>query len=321
MTKRTIKMIFLVSIPALVFALAVAEIAFRIWWGDQPTGGGGAANKVWSDKYVKINRLGLRGYVPPFEKPAGTFRIVALGDSITFGKGINREQDRFPELLASLASKRLGVKVEAINLGYLALNTVEEREMLQKTGMKFHPDVVVLGYCPNDPETFMQRLEITGRSRGPWFIQILSNQFYIADFAYKLYTSSRNMKRWREYLHYINSKNAPNMPEFKRALRGIRDDSWSNNIDLAVVIFPILDSLDMKPYEYQDADDMITAELDALGVPYANLLPLLLGHNAKEFWVSSNDVHPNEVVHEMAAKELLKLVEPMISSRIKRTNP
>lgn len=321
MTKRTIKLFFLTTIRVLLIAILLAEIALRVWWGVQSANGGGAANQAWHRKYVKINKLGYRGYIPPFEKPDGTFRIVALGDSLTFGNGIEKEQDRFPDLMAKMISGRLGIKVEAVNLGLQACNTIEERKAFQDIGIKFQPDAVVIGYTNNDPESYMQRLDITGRSRGSGFVQMLTMELYLADFIYRLYSQSGNINRHREYLHYINSQNASNMPEFKQALKGIRDDCASANVGLAFVLFPTLYGLDAPSYEFQYANDMITSELDSLGIPYFDLLPLLLGRNAQELWVSRYDSHPDEMVHEMAAKGLLELVEPMISKKMKRVNP
>jgi hypothetical protein len=47
---------------------------------------------------VKINSKGLRNPETPYEKPEGVYRIVALGDSWTFGFRMN-EPDAYPRQL------------------------------------------------------------------------------------------------------------------------------------------------------------------------------------------------------------------------------
>ena len=310
-----VKRFLLISLPAIFIALVSSEISLRLWWGDKPVSGGGAPNLIWIKHYVRENTLGLRGYLPPLEKPPGTFRIVAIGDSTTYGKGIERESDRWPELLAQILSKRPGVRVDAINLSYPAWNTVEERQALLENGFKFHPDIVILGYNYNDPENAMQRLESTGRARGPGWILFLRERLYMADFAYQQAMRPRNNEMFRQYIHQISALDAPNLPEFKQAMAGIRDDCQKARVNFAVVIFPTLTGLNKKPYEFQDAEDLITTELKSLGMPYVSLLPLLKGYEGWELWASPYDPHPDEKVHQMAAEQLLPIVEPTIKMR------
>src|SRR5258707_420722 len=54
------------------------------------------------DYEFRANKLGLRGPDVPFPKPAGTFRIVVLGDSFVAGYGVAEEH-----LLTSLLEKQL----------------------------------------------------------------------------------------------------------------------------------------------------------------------------------------------------------------------
>ena len=42
--------------------------------------------------YVKINSQGLRDYDYPMEKAPAIFRIIILGDSVTFGTGVTMEE-------------------------------------------------------------------------------------------------------------------------------------------------------------------------------------------------------------------------------------
>lgn len=50
---------------------------------------------------VMINAEGLRDYEYDYQRPAGVTRILALGDSVTFGWGVKLE-DTYPKVLERL---------------------------------------------------------------------------------------------------------------------------------------------------------------------------------------------------------------------------
>jgi lysophospholipase L1-like esterase len=98
---------------------------------------------------VRINSLGLRGGEIARPKPAGTWRVVVLGDSIAFGWGVP-EEETFEALLASALAKKRGTPVEVLNAGVIMYNTVQERVLFDARDSKLEPDLVVLVYCHND---------------------------------------------------------------------------------------------------------------------------------------------------------------------------
>ena len=74
----------------------------------------------------------------PFERMPGLSRIVVLGDSRTFGFGITAT-DRFSEQLEQRLSK-----TEVINMGVSAYGIDQELLMLQKKGVRYRPDLVLV---------------------------------------------------------------------------------------------------------------------------------------------------------------------------------
>ena len=99
---------------------------------------------------VKTNSAGFRAerdYLIP--KPAGTVRIVGLGDSFTFGFGVEYEQT-WGHLLEQRLSARLGRPVEFINTGVGGYNTVNEVALLVDRGLELDPDLIILFWCGND---------------------------------------------------------------------------------------------------------------------------------------------------------------------------
>lgn len=90
------------------------------------------------------NSRGLRDREYPIRKAHGTTRIVALGDSYTWGYRV-RDEEVYPEVLESLLEN-----VEVINLGVTAYATEQELLYLKREGLQYHPDIVLLAFCLND---------------------------------------------------------------------------------------------------------------------------------------------------------------------------
>lgn len=107
---------------------------------------------VGSDSSIltRINSLGLRGPEIPVEKPRDAFRVLFLGDSITFGFGLEDSETFAVQTGALLRARSSTKRVTAINAGVGAYTTWQELDYLRREGMKLDPDVVVLGFCLND---------------------------------------------------------------------------------------------------------------------------------------------------------------------------
>lgn len=90
------------------------------------------------------NSRGLRDREYSLEKPAGITRIVALGDSYTWGYRV-RDEEVYTEVLESLLPH-----MEVINLGVTAFMTDQELQYLKREGLAYDPDIVLLAFCLND---------------------------------------------------------------------------------------------------------------------------------------------------------------------------
>jgi lysophospholipase L1-like esterase len=133
------------------------------------------------DYIFRTNRLGLRGPDVPFAKPAGTFRIVMLGDSFVAGYGVAEEH-----LLTKLLQEKLSERnqpgngpasrraspVEVINVGRNGTSTIRELDLYEQIGRRFQPDLVILAYyLGNDLAEVVQehtRAELAGWHPEGW---------------------------------------------------------------------------------------------------------------------------------------------------------
>ncbi len=97
------------------------------------------------------NDLGFRDTDHLPEKPVDTIRIVALGDSFTYGVGADFG-DTYPSQVARRLNARPGVHrhVEMINLGLPRHFPALQLRTLERYGMAFDPDIVLVALLPND---------------------------------------------------------------------------------------------------------------------------------------------------------------------------
>lgn len=109
-----------------------------------------------------INEKGYRG-PPASPRTAGPstaapgtagLRIVALGDSFTFGYGVEEPQ-AWPRVLEETMNRTRGGAgpVDVVNLGVGGYGTWQEAIWLERNQAELRPDLVILGfYVGNDPE-------------------------------------------------------------------------------------------------------------------------------------------------------------------------
>jgi lysophospholipase L1-like esterase len=103
-----------------------------------------------SEVPIRTNSLGLRSAEVVDPKPVDVLRILALGDSVTFGWGL-RGEDTYPSQLASLlATLRPNRRFEVINAGVSGYGTWQQVLWLRETGSDLQPDVVVVQVHLND---------------------------------------------------------------------------------------------------------------------------------------------------------------------------
>jgi hypothetical protein len=103
-----------------------------------------------------MNGDGLYDHQYPVAKPAGTKRILVLGDDVVYGNGESLA-DTLPKRLEA-AYKATGKSVEVLNFGVSGYDTHQEIEFFKTTGLKYRPDIVVVVYVLNDNRYASQEL-------------------------------------------------------------------------------------------------------------------------------------------------------------------
>ena len=100
---------------------------------------------------VKTNAHGFRDNEFDTEKPAETFRIVVVGDSVAFGWDVPLTES-FPRLLPRLLNRYVqgGRAFEVYNMAVDGYDARQEAELVRTQVFPFQPDLLIVGYCVND---------------------------------------------------------------------------------------------------------------------------------------------------------------------------
>lgn len=98
------------------------------------------------DKQVTINSLGLRGPEVPTPKPRARRRVLCLGDSITFGYGVD-DGDSYPARLGKLVADR---GHDVLNGGVTGYTSHQVLARLERLLPLVAPDIVTVAVGWND---------------------------------------------------------------------------------------------------------------------------------------------------------------------------
>lgn len=93
---------------------------------------------------IRISSGGLRDKEYRYSRSPGIKRIVILGDSFSWGWGVE-VSEAFPDLLEAALEN-----VEVINAGVPGYSTDQELLWLEREGLKYQPDLVILQLFLND---------------------------------------------------------------------------------------------------------------------------------------------------------------------------
>jgi hypothetical protein len=213
-----------VVIAAVMLALAV-EVWVRVTWNPKRgTPGLFVVDPIRGQRFaanydgwfagvpVHINNLGFRdprNY--ELKKGPRTFRIVTLGDSVTFGHSSVYEHT-YPYLLEQrLKQWRRDVDWQVWNVAVPGYNTSQELAHLKEIGPAFTPDLVVVGFFENDLVDNRDMRE-PGLSRKTAAAVLSFAQRHI--YSFDLYKKVLLRLAWK-----LSSSDA-----YKQRLEGIADD-------------------------------------------------------------------------------------------------
>ena len=280
-----------------------------------------------------ISRAGLRDREFSIKKPDGVYRIVVIGDSVTYGLWCRRRHTYPKQLEAMLnAAGSNGLRFEVLNLGVSGYNTTQAVEALRVRGLQYQPDLVVYGYVLNDPQSYsleeeglkaltaQTRRDISRRlARGVLRALSHSRLFHLA------YASLAEPA--------VRLEDALEDPTYKADKLGSRQDyiralhetevSWrrvtsgfaelgriaadANGPAVLIAIFPLEEPGAGEDYPLRDVHDRVASAASQYGLATLDLLrPYTLARALNGPELYGDFLHPTEAGHRVAALSLVK---------------
>lgn len=246
---------------------------------------------------VSTNSLGLRDREYSLNWPHKTYRIIVLGDSMTLGWGVERE-DSYPKKLEEILNKNIscktGITYEVINTGVGNYNTVQELAYLKDEGYRLAPDMIILGFFVNDAEPVPKKAESLFLNHSHLMVFFWSRMNSIMSGVFK-------KGNYSEYYNNLYRSYHPGWIRCKNALIELNQYCNNNKIKFLVVFIPELHDLS-DAYPLREAYNKVESFVKTQAMDYCDLYSYFRGYDSKKLWVSHDDAHPNKIGHEMIAR-------------------
>ncbi len=248
---------------------------------------------VYDEARTRINSKGLRGPEIEYEKPGDTKRILFLGDSVIFGYKLNSYRETIPYLIQERLNEKHNLKVQCINSGVSGYSPWQEYIYLKKEGIKYDPDLVVIGFVLNDVTEKFALVRFGGKGLGKLsetylsVIDTLAEDFALVFFMRKLSRrvvfgeDSSQMAHEMESLNVKSLFTKPDAPNIRKAwkltlehLDDIVLFCRERDIPFLLIVFPYQLQFD-EEREPPIPQEIIGEYARNEGVTYIDLLPSL----------------------------------------------
>jgi hypothetical protein len=247
-----------------------------------------------------------------FRKPTGTYRVVAVGDSLT-------EEWNLPGFVNYTDFLRTGItkelrrrKVEALPLGVGGYNTWQEMNFYRDRWQRVQTDVLLLQWCANDGDvmTLKKRNPNQPAPNNEWpEYELVGTRVGRPDLSRNGVDFLQSRLLWLLRAHPSTSPSLnggvqlPGSDEQRTAFLWIRNYSREKQIPCLVVLFPLFDDNNA-----QTELTYVKGLLDEIGVEYLDLLPELRKH-APLSALSRDLYHPNTEGHRHAGEAIMRFLK------------
>jgi lysophospholipase L1-like esterase len=243
-------------------------------------------------------------------------RIIALGDSFTWGDKIASSDSTWPaQLEQRLQRERPRVRFEVVNLAENGFTTVNAAEMLRRVGWQFEPDVVIVQFYLND---ILPSGPGFARHYSPWLfpdVWLLPERYRDSALGRSslLHVVESTLARLRHGDRIAQAAKWTALYEARgaewTALAGALDEmghaAAERNVPIVLVLFPdfLPGSHDESTVPFRGIHDQVAQTARAAGFSVLDLTPhyLRAGGDPRQWWATPYDVHPNEAANRLAA--------------------
>jgi lysophospholipase L1-like esterase len=272
---------------------------------------GASSAYYWQGKLHVHNHYGLRRGAPYPPKRKNVFRIMVLGDSVTYGYGVS-DEDTYVRILEQELSKVY--HVEVMNFGFCGANGPQLVRLLRYHAALRKPDLIVYGIFINDYLPFGRREYDRWHYNQyyfplpDWFKSFMTNNTRVGEFLAKEYDALLMRLNLRyDFLSAITHDFDNYRTRFAKELIEMNQISTENGSGpiLAMV-------LENEPSSRGRRHDInrLTEQLAAqAGMTVVPIEQYEREYSGRTFAVSPWEGHPNKQAHELFAELLLPAIK------------
>jgi lysophospholipase L1-like esterase len=240
---------------------------------------------------------------PPIPPRKDRFRILAIGDSCTFGLGVNDDQS-WPSQLDQLLAHN-GYDADVINAGVPGYTSFQGKRFLETKGLSLSPDLIVACFGFNDQDCWASRSDReTARDLAlrRWQPALAHSQ---------VYRSLRRVLPHAPLREQTDVRRRPRLsqPEFYATIHGIKRLCDQRRIRLVLVVWPAESQITNRRAGFFGYHGITAYLCDHEDVPLVNLADAFF--NAEKP-VYLDHIHANPDGCRLAASAVLAAIEPLL---------
>jgi len=256
---------------------------------------------------IETNSLGMRDAEPNGHRGSDDVRIVAVGDSVTFGMHV-AGGETWPNVLETLMNSASDPELwmakrhfEVLNMGVSGYSTGDEAIVVGQAAMGLAPDLVIVGYYLNDPETEpVQQLHQHFRDPVWW-----EHSALLRWLAYQKRTWDQDRLGGGDLFRYLHRD-----PEKWRSVvdgfASIASATSTRGTRVLLVVLPTLRGFEgWEDYPYTDLHAQVVEAAGAAGFATLDALPAWRESGKTPAELRVDEEHPNPTGQALIARAVL----------------
>jgi hypothetical protein len=255
---------------------------------------------------INTDSLGLRSktvgekYRP---REANEYRIALVGDSVTFGEGVNQTEDTFAQVLEDTLNRdQSGHRVKVFNFGASAYSVAVMAATLRRRMLEVEPNLVLMAIIPSDfnlsrtPSVdawgYLSDKKLSGFLPRDSAVRLplrkLHSLYLLRDIISPWVDSNRGAEQ------ILSAREIPNSYSFVREFKGTAEQQ---KLAYTIVLLPSISDFGDVPIQ-----------LRRDGVSFVDLSTIRTEFAAERFHAGRFDPHPSALVHKRIGEKLAQYV-------------
>jgi hypothetical protein len=255
---------------------------------------------------INTDSLGLRSktvgekYAP---REANEYRIALVGDSVTFGEGVNQTEDTFAQVLEDALNRDQSAhRIKVFNFGASAYSVEVMAATLRRRMLEVEPNLVLMAIIPSDfnlsrtPSVdawgYLSDKKLSGFLPRDSAVRLPLRKLHILYLLRDIISPWVDSNRGAEQI--LSAREIPSAYSF---VREFKETAEQQKLAYTIVLLPSISDFGDVPIQLQRD-----------GVSFIDLSTIRTEFAAERFHASRFDPHPSALVHKAIGERLARYV-------------